>query len=97
MPDFGFEIQDGWLPLVYKLCEDLQATGFPSEGSGVGQIKEKFGGLRFYVDIATKEQYSLIDKAEEDSYHICEYCGEPGTLTKGGWLKTLCEKCKELK
>lgn len=58
----------------------------------VVQVKEKFGGLRFYVDGATKEQYDYIRFAEKFSYRICEECGttnEVKTYT-WAWHKTLC-------
>jgi hypothetical protein len=69
------------------------------------QVKEKFGGLRYYtaldgVDDATaKAFFDLIEEAEAKSFHVCERCGEPGVLSrKGGqrgWLKTLCPHCAE--
>ena len=63
------------------------------------QIKEKFGGLRFYVDSATDKIYNMIDEAEKKSYTICEVCGKSGKEYHiKGWTMTLCKKCalKEL-
>ena len=58
------------------------------------QVKEKFGGLRFYVDGADNEVYGMITMAEAMSYVTCEQCGNPGSLHhRGGWLKTVCSKC----
>jgi len=58
------------------------------------QVKEKFGGLRFYVHNAGDEIHGMISMAEQMSFKICEKCGKPGSLHKrGGWLKTLCTKC----
>lgn len=55
------------------------------------QIKEKFGGLRFYVDNATTEQYSFIEMAEFMSMNTCEMCGGRGKIGGRFWLKCLCK------
>jgi hypothetical protein len=56
------------------------------------QVKEKFGGLRFYVDSANDEQYAIIGFAESMSYRICEECGtmHDTKLYNLGWMRTLC-------
>lgn len=56
------------------------------------QIKEKFGGLRFYVDGANLDQEKYIDFAESLSVRVCEVCGKPGRRRQGGWIKTLCDE-----
>lgn len=63
------------------------------------QVKEKFGGLRFYVINANEEQQSVINFAESLSYSICETCGSTHNVTQTeGWVYTRCEKCmNELK
>jgi hypothetical protein len=56
----GFEHGDGWFDILWRLCEDLeplvaqfeQETGSQFE---VLQVKEKFGGLRFYVNCPRNE------------------------------------------
>ena len=84
---FGFECGDGWFDLIYELSKQL-------EGHTVAaQVKEKFGGLRFYITTATDEIHEIIDKAEQDSYTICERCGKSGTLRTDGWHVTLCDDC----
>jgi hypothetical protein len=55
------------------------------------QIKEKFGGLRFYVQAATDKHYNYISFAESMSYRTCEECGAPGKTYTDGWHKTLCD------
>lgn len=57
------------------------------------QVKEKFGGLRFYMTWETEEIDKLISKAEDESHKICESCGEPGKARSGSWIRTLCDKC----
>ena len=61
-----------------------------------GQVKEKFGGLRFYLDSsATEKLHDAIRLAEDESYKTCELCGEPGEPRREGWIKTLCDKHDE--
>ena len=43
---WGFNCGDGWYALIYKLCKDLVKI---DPVLVVVQVKEKFGGLRFYV------------------------------------------------
>ena len=86
---FGFECGDGWFDLIEELSTKLEPMGVIAT-----QVKEKYGGLRFYVASATDEAWDLIDEAEEKSEAICETCGDPGRLrTNQGWDKTLCDAC----
>ena len=55
------------------------------------QVKEKFGGLRFYVQAATDKHYQYINFAESMSYRTCESCGAPGKTYTDGWHVTLCD------
>jgi len=55
------------------------------------QVKEKFGGLRFYVQAATDKHYDYISFAESISYRTCEQCGAPGKRYTDGWHTTLCD------
>lgn len=64
-----------------------EATEFPK----VAQIKEKFGGLRFYVDGGDEYTYGAIAIAESWADRTCETCGAPGTRRSGGWVRTLCD------
>ena len=57
------------------------------------QVKEKFGGLRFYVDNADDYTGGVIALAESMSYRTCEDCGAPGKQTGRGWIRTLCDTC----
>jgi hypothetical protein len=55
------------------------------------QVKEKFGGLRFYVQAATDKHYQYISFAESMSYRTCESCGAAGKTYTDGWHTTLCD------
>jgi len=62
----------------------------------VSQVKEKFGGLRFYVYGATDEQYGMIRLAEAMSYKVCEVCGSRGKPNRdGGWISTRCKEHRD--
>lgn len=87
---YFFECGSGWYELIKNLIQDLLTLGWNKE---VCQVKEKFGGLRFYVNEGSSEIYDRITKAEQDSYTICEVTGELGELrTDIGWYRTLSEK-----
>lgn len=84
------EVGPGWSPLIARLIEDLERLGWDGN---IYQVKEKFGGLRFYIGSGTDAIHKRITEAENESYSICERCGKPGTLYQTGWWKTLCPDC----
>jgi len=85
-----FEVGLGWFPLIKDLITDLIELGWNKE---VCQVKEKFGGLRFYINAATSEVHKRISQAEIESMNICEVTGKPGKLrTDIGWYRTLCDE-----
>ena len=57
----------------------------------VAQIKEKFGGLRFYYDGGDDYIAGLVTMAEYVADSTCEKCGAPGKRRDGGWVRTLCD------
>lgn len=96
---WGFECGDGWYDLIDTLCGWLQFNTdknghLPKYASQVVavQVKEKFGGLRFYVEGASEVQYAAISFAEAMSYKICDVCGAPGKPSTGGWISTRCDE-----
>ena len=95
---FGFEHGDGWFTIIDKLSADITALDKRDGSETIAmQVKEKYGGLRFYVSGATDAVYEVIDTAEVDSLETCEVCGEPGHQRGTGWIYTLCDKCWEKK
>jgi hypothetical protein len=91
---FGAEVSEGWKNLLDGLLVKL-ITLDPSHTVRILQIKEKFGGLRFYVNGANEQIHELISEYEDNSLYICEVCGEPGTLhVTGHWYQTRCSKHK---
>ena len=60
------------------------------------QVKEKYGGLRFYVYGGDEYIEGLISMAESLSYRICTKCGNKSKPQKDrGWIYTLCNTCKD--
>jgi len=57
----------------------------------VVQIKEKFGGLRFYYQGGDDTIDGMVRMAEMWAANCCEECGAPGTRRNGGWIRTLCD------
>lgn len=57
----------------------------------VDQIKEKFGGLRFYYHGGDEHISGLVDMAEAWAGQTCETCGNKGERRHGGWVRTLCD------
>lgn len=96
---FGIATGDGWFWIIHHLCRALQElTDIDGEPQAIAfQVKEKFGGLKFYVNGVSSEQYSLIHFAESLSYSVCEECGAMAnvSLRKDGWIRTLCDTCEE--
>jgi hypothetical protein len=96
----GFAHGDGWFYLLWRLCEDLEPlvaelekqTGQQFE---VLQVKEKFGGLRFYVNQHTYAIGERIQKAVQDSFQTCELCGRPGHLFQSPSLAVRCDECAQ--
>ena len=58
----------------------------------VAQIKEKFGGLRFYYDGGDDHINGMVRMAEIWAGQVCEECGKPGKSRSSGWIKTLCDE-----
>ena len=98
-----FACDDGWYGLIDSLCSALEDWMDPKvclptiPPVHAGQVKEKMGGLRFYVDGGNSASAGLIDAAERMSYHICEVCGSTDEIESKadcGWIATLCKGCR---
>lgn len=77
-------------------AEDIMATPHEIiprvEWVRVSQIKEKFGGLRFYYDGGDDTIGGMVTMAEAWAGHTCEQCGNKGMTRGGGWIRTLCDE-----
>ena len=93
------DVGPGWLPLIEVLDRQLRRL---DPDYRIAQVKEKFGGLRYYIGTSddctnTDRMYAVIDAIESLSFRICEDCGRPGEIREGGWFRTLCDECEEEK
>lgn len=102
---FGFGHGDGWYQILDSLCGQIQHyTDWNNDNHAKGytqyklvpqvvavQVKEKFGGLRFYYEGGDDHIHGMVRMAESWAATTCEECGAPGKVRHGGWIKTLCE------
>ena len=90
---WGFSCGDGWFQLIWDLCLELEKVNPQVVAQ---QVKEKFGGLRFYVHSSNMNGYDLITRAEALSFKVCEWCGKEGSNKESstGWIRTLCPDCR---
>lgn len=88
------DVGDGWMPVVDELNVRLARL---DPDYTIAQVKEKFGGLRFYPETiradVREQAYAIIREAEDKCSTICEVCGAPGRLREVRWYKTKCDDC----
>jgi hypothetical protein len=95
---FDVSFPKGWAKILHDLHNALL---FVDPEYKVRQVKEKFGGLRFYADFSDMDAPRrtcvawLVNWAEYVSYRTCEACGEPGSQYRSryGWYRTACSSC----
>lgn len=95
------DMPDGWRNAFgLQMCEELKQALLEEGGEKllseyrINQIKEKFGGLRFYTNWTTPKTNKIIDKYENISYSTCICCGAPAKWITKGWISPFCDKCK---
>jgi hypothetical protein len=94
----GFAVGAGWYSIIESLCSNIQQhidwrekQNNPIPQVVVEQIKEKFGGLRFYYQGGDEQIHGMVRMAESWAGRSCEECGSPGERRGGGWIRTLCD------
>lgn len=104
IPDQIDNVLPGWHEILMNLHRELSVI-YPYYE--VLQVKEKFGGLRVYInhlDIDEPEVKRLEDHirmAEHRCAVTCEKCGaatdKGARLTRpdGYWVKTFCDMCRD--
>lgn len=97
---WGLCIAPGWYDIINRLSEKLEDELLKIPGIkdddyvGASQVKEKFGGLCFYMNGYNDEIEKLISEACEDARNTCEVCGDTGEIKCiDGWMQAVCEKC----
>lgn len=94
---FGIETNKGWSALIEKMCADIDvhmkilAEPILFQWS---QIKEKFGGGRFYYNGGDDVISKIVSDAENDTYDVCEVCGSRDDVGQTlGWITVICSNC----
>jgi hypothetical protein len=88
----SIDVDEGWYQLVLDCDRELTQI---DPGYQIVQIKQKFGGLRYYFESslssAGKAMDDVVTKYEAVAAVTCEATGNPGVLmrSEGGWVKTL--------
>ena len=100
-PYGGFAVGAGWWPILEALCANIQNhIDWQNKNHEkhpvvpqvvVEQIKEKFGGLRFYYQGGDDNVHGMVRMAESWAANCCEDCCAPGKRRDGGWIRTLCD------
>jgi hypothetical protein len=100
-----YGVPDGWLSIIDKLCGCIQdyidnTTRYTADGPKkleqvtCAQMKEKFGGLRFYTNGNNDEVEGMIRMAEYMCDHTCQDCGSTEELGEtSGWVSVICRSC----
>jgi hypothetical protein len=110
---YGFAIGKGWFPRVDRALEEmvaiLEENGVDRNLLAIHQIKEKWGGLRFYfaIDIEDNEDlknemydklWPIANQTEIDCNSICSECGSGDEAITHlaedeSWIVTECKQC----
>ena len=86
------QLPEAWHNIVSNLIDNLFEAGWDGD---LHQVKEKFGGLRFYIGRGNDRVHDLIDEAENATTKICINCGKPAIGTSEGWITYRCADCLE--
>lgn len=100
-----YGVPQGWLSIIDKLCGAIQSyvdnttryiNGNPTNPPQptLTQMKEKFGGLRFYMEDSDDYVEGMIRMAEYMCDNTCQDCGTEENLgVTSGWISVLCRNC----
>lgn len=95
---FGMECMNGWFELFYNLNKQIQqhltTLGDNAPDFYWSQVKEKYGGARWYYNGGDDVISDLVHEAENKSEETCEVCGAPGKIEGPGWYSCRCENCR---
>lgn len=86
------DMPEGWrIAFGESFLEELKtALGDYAPNYRISQIKEKWGGLRWYDFGRTEEAEKIISKYEQLSETICIVCGKPAVAMTAGWIVPVC-------
>ena len=98
-------VPETWLQTIDWLCNSIQShinnrnennKHLPQIPQLIcTQIKDKFGGLRFYYGGGDKECDGMISLAETILWDTCEHCGSHDNVQNedSHWIRRVCQKC----
>lgn len=100
------DVGDGWGSIIENMCfliqndYKLKSMENPlTKQPKFVQIKQKFGGLRAYLEYSSQNEYAnaVIDMAEKMSCCTCEFCGNAGSepVILRSWITNLCKNCRK--
>lgn len=88
------ECDRGWQTLIDNCHAELSALDPKYK---ILQIKEKFGGLRYYFQLSNdslniqQRADDIVAKYEVKSWKTCAVCGDEGALRDTTWRRVLCD------
>ena len=103
---YGMECNEGWKDIIERTHEKLSHI---DPDYKIDQIKEKFGGLRYYYshsfedynDIRRKIMDDIVTAAEIEASRTCELCGancnsdEVEVRSHNYWYFGYCKSCAD--
>ncbi len=96
------ECSCGWNNLIEEFIKELYEVSkqFKRNAIKVTDIKEKFGGMRCYVEYKLPDEQiveieQIVGKYEKHSHYVCCSCGseEHVTPAKRYWELPYCQNC----
>lgn len=99
IPEFTWldDMPEGWRKnFGIQMCRDIRKELIKNHylfKYTVVQVKEKFGGLRWYDDGAPGRVHDIVEDYASKSYYICINCGKPATKYTTGWICPYCDDC----
>lgn len=97
---FGVECGEGWKSLYQPITDYINEYNKGKKDEykiEIHQIKEKFGGLRYYVNFTDEKLRNMIREAEAKSYNTCEVCGKyiEKPINENHWIYAECQECHD--
>jgi len=90
-------VGQGWSGLIDEIFDLKESLNLSNVR--IVQVKEKYAGLRVYIDLYSSDENDPVYKFEKflhdtelRSFKICETCGKPGAVRGHGWYYTSCDE-----
>lgn len=93
-PIIGLHQGNWWAERCEEILKEKKYEEVPDKVYQVvaTQVKEKFGGLRFYYGGGDETVRGMVHMAESLAAVTCEKCGSPGHIRGRGWLYAACDE-----